>query len=593
MCSVIGTAGHVDHGKSALIQALTGVHPSHLPQEFERGMTIDLGFACLRTEKGDEIGIIDVPGHERFLRNMLCSLWGLDLVLFVVAADEGWATLSQEHLRVINALGIRQILVAMNKCDLVDVDRLDQVEEDILEHFISECDFLPDIWRVSAKTGEGIKELRQGLIDSIQNLPPIMPLSEAPHLYIDRVFTINGTGTTITGTLRGSGIKIGDTLRLFPKDLLVKVKSIHSYHTPREQAQPGSRVAMSFRHLKRERVSRGDCLAKPEENISVSCEWIVLLQPGDGVFKKQCKLEVALGTSHAQAKCYLLGDSTLVRLQLSKPLPVFWGQKVLLMCPGGSHMAGAGNVVWTGPLASKQRPHLIRALQTSKGQDLKRLRSHIELAVNGYANVVMNEATPLDCHTLGDWWLTDCYRLRCLNHLNQSLSDPTSELTCEELSVRLNIPLPVIRVLVEEQVKERQWQQKEEGISLSGADFGYLSHDQKALLNEIHSAGRHCFSAIQNARPRLLQQLKVLMEKKYIIPMDEKLFIAREHYQEIIEILFSKYQQGNQFSISDFREITNLSRKQLIPLLNRMERDGWVKREGNVRRVIREFHNHS
>lgn len=590
MHAVIGTAGHVDHGKSALIEALTGTHPSHLPQEISRGMTIDLGFACLRSAGGDEIGIIDVPGHERFLRNMLCSLWGLDLVLFVVAADEGWAPLSQEHLRVINALGIRQIMVVLTKCDLVNSTCLGQVEEQILEHFLTECNLLPDIWRVSARTGAGIEALRQGVIAQIQRLPATTPLSTSPHLYIDRVFSVNGIGTTVTGTLRGASVAVGDLLRLFPGNQQVKVKSIQSYHLPREQAQPCSRVAMSFRQLKKESVARGNCLAPPDADIATRREWIIQLREQGSLSKKQCQLEVALGTCHTQGRCYLLGDGSLARLLLSTALPVFLGQNLLLMSPGGSRMVASGRVVWSGPLNREQRLRLLHVLNHAAQAEMNHLRSRIRLAVNGFVNVPGGENPPVDCYRLGTWWLTQEYRQQCLNSLHRQLSEATSALSATGLAARLTIPPDLVLALVSEQLQAGVWQQSEQGISLAGAEFGRLSHAQQQLLDEIRHAGRSCFSATQHTRPGLAQQLKVLTEKKYIVPMDDRLFITREAYQTLLEMVFAECQQGDLLSIADVREITGLARKQLIPLLNRMERDGWVKREGDLRRVKKICH---
>lgn len=585
MHAVIGTAGHVDHGKSALIQALTGIHPSHLPQEFARGMTIDLGFACLRSPDGDEIGMIDVPGHERFLRNMLSSLWGLDLVLFVVAADEGWSPLSQEHLRVISALGLRQIVVAINKCDLVDEARITEVEEEILEHFLCECDMLPDIWRVSARSGEGVQALRQGLLARVRTLATASALTTGPHLYIDRVFSVNGIGTTVTGTLRGEGIDVGDVLRLYPGNQLVKVKSIQSYHRARERAQPCSRVAMSFRQLKKELVARGDCLAKPEAGISGSREWVVQLLPGSQLPKKQCELEIALGTSHAQVRCYSLADGQLARLLLSKPLPVFWGQTVLLMTPGGSRMVGAGRVVWSGALNREQRPRLIATLRGAPDGDLASLHCRVQLAVKGYVRASDALTPPAACHVLEGWWLAEHYLLLALARLNLILQHATSALTQDELAVRGNMPPDMVSALVHEQCAAKCWQLSPEGVSLYGASFSQLNHEQQELLDEISTAGRLCFSAMQHERPRLKQQLKALMEKKYIVPMDDKLFIAREHYQTLLEDIFCESNPGELLSIADVRQRTGLARKQLIPLLNRMERDGWVRREGDLRRV--------
>ncbi|EGI25790.1 selenocysteine-specific translation elongation factor [Escherichia coli TA206] len=588
MYAVIGTAGHVDHGKSALIQALTGTHPSHLPQEFARGMTIDLGFSCLRSPEGDEFGMIDVPGHERFLHNMLSSLWGLDLVLFVVAADEGWAPLSQEHLRVISALGIRNILVAINKCDLVDDNRLRQVDEEILEQFLSQCDLLPDLWHVSARTGSGIEALRQGIFTQLRQQTPVAELDTEPHLYIDRVFSVNGIGTTVTGTLRGGSIRVGDVLQLYPGNELLRVKSIQSYHLPRETAQPRSRVAMSFRQLKRNKVARGYCLAKADAEITLSREWIVQLQNGLPGMKRQCELEVALGTSHAHARCYLLGDGRLARLLLSRDLPAFLGQTVLLMQPGGNQMAGAGRVVWSGPINRAQRPGLMTTLINAGNTPLPKLRKEIQLAVNGYVSSYSGDA-PLHSHKAGDWLLTDEYWQHCLSRCQHILTQAAQALSPDELAMRSGIPAGILRELVLQQCADQKWQQTSDGISIPGTGSRQLSPELQTLFNDIKSAGKCCFSAAQHDRPRLTQQLRTLVEKKLIVPMDDRMFITREDYQTLLEMLFSTRQPGALLSIAEAREQTGLARKQLIPLLNRMERDGWVRREGNLRCVKKTF----
>ena len=200
MNAVIGTAGHVDHGKSSLIHALTGINPSRLPQELERSMTIDLGFAHFTSPRGDKIGIIDVPGHERFIRNMVSAVWGLDLVLFVVSADEGWAPLSIEHLRIITAMGKRECILVLTKCDLIDKAQLQLVEDEALEHFLDTMGTLPDVVHVSAHTGQNIEQLKQVIVEKTQNLPERDELDHGAHLYVDRVFSVNGIGTTITGT---------------------------------------------------------------------------------------------------------------------------------------------------------------------------------------------------------------------------------------------------------------------------------------------------------------------------------------------------------------------------------------------------------
>lgn len=591
MLAVVGTAGHVDHGKSALLHALTGSHPSHLPQEFSRGMTIDLGFASLSTAEDDEIGMIDVPGHERFLRNMVSSLWGLDLVLFVVAADEGWAALTQEHLRVVNALGIEQIMVAINKCDLANEQQIQRIEEQVLQKFLDHTDTLPDIWRVSCKTGDGIDDLRKAIIKQVRQIPESKPLSTSPHLYIDRVFSINGIGTTVTGTLRGGGITLGDVLTLYPSGQSVKVKSLHSYHCAREHVEPHRRVALSFRQLKKHSVARGDCLTTHTAHVSSSLEWIVQLRPEFSEMKKQCVLEVAIGTTHTQARCYLLGDGTLARLLLSQALPAFWGQRMLLMSPGGSHLIGVGRLVWTQPLSREQRPRLLKTMMECAGDDAKQIHCNIDMAMNGYTQIDDELLQPPNCHPLESWWIAEHHYQYCLNELNNQLQHTDSALGIEDMAQRVHSPQSMIEGLIEQQCHAGLWQRHSNGITRFGAQSNALNAEQQALYHEINLAGRRCYDANQHKQPRLLQLLKTLMEKKWIIPMEDKLFLTVQEYQTLISEMIAHDSVGETFTIAQARDKTGLARKQLIPLLNRMERDGWVKRVGDLRMIHKQYSN--
>ena len=591
MLAVVGTAGHVDHGKSALLHALTGSHPSHLPQEFSRGMTIDLGFASLSTAEDDEIGMIDVPGHERFLRNMVSSLWGLDLVLFVVAADEGWAALTQEHLRVVNALGLKHIMVAINKCDLANEQQIQRIEEQILQKFLDQTDTLPDIWRVSCKTGDGIDDLRRAIIQQVRQIPESKPLSASPHLYIDRVFSINGIGTTVTGTLRGGGIKLGDVLTLYPSGQSVKVKSLHSYHSAREQVEPHRRIALSFRQLKKQSVARGDCLTTHTADVSNSSEWIVQLRPEFSEMKKQCVLEVAIGTTHTQARCYLLGDGTLARLLLSKALPAFWGQWMLLMSPGGSHLIGAGRLIWAHALSREQRPRLLKTMMEDTSDDSKQMHCNISTAMNGYTQIEDGLFQPPNCRLVETWWVAQHHYEYCLNELNSLLQHTESAVNVEDMAQRVHSPTSLIEGLVEQQCQANLWQRHSNGITRFGIKANALNAEQQALYHEINLTGRRCFDANQHKQPRMQHLLKTLMERKWIIPMEDKLFITAEEYQTLIGEIIVYGSVGETFTIAQARDKTGLARKQLIPLLNRMERDGWVKRVGDLRMIQKQYSN--
>ena len=590
MYAVIGTAGHVDHGKSSLIQALTGIHPSHLPQELARGMTIDLGFANFITSTGEKIGLIDVPGHERFIRNMVSSIWGLDMVLFIVAADEGWAALSEEHLRVIAAMGLERVIIVLTKCDLVDKERLEQVENDVLERFIALTDSLPEVVHTSAQTGQGIDTLKLCIEKIIALMDKRVNLDQTAHLYVDRVFSVNGVGTTVTGTLRGQeGFEEGDVLTLYPGSQTVRIKTLQSYHEPLQKVEPYCRVAVGLKQVNKKSISRGSCLVKNPQAIIVSKEWIVQLDPKFSAMKKQSELEVALGTTHTQAHCFVFAEGQLARLQLKEAIPAFWGQPLVLIQHGGSRIIGAGKLVWQHTLNKTLRQALLEALpvlEIDSSDPLSKVA--LQLSLNGYTAVVDNCPAPEDAQTLGAWWVSASYVQLLREKCNLVLMNAIQAVSMDELARQTECPVSLINVLVEQECEAQHWQRIEGGIvSLQAREDGSLPADQAHLLEQIQQAGAQGFDLMKVHQPGIQRLLRVLGERNLIIPTPDKIFFAREIYDELVRQMLQGRQLGDEFGVADARERIGLARKQLIPLFNRMERDGWVRRVGDNRVVCK------
>lgn len=590
MHAVIGTAGHVDHGKSSLIQALTGIHPSHLPQELARGMTIDLGFANFTASTGEKIGLIDVPGHERFIRNMVSSIWGLDMVLFIVAADEGWAALSEEHLRVIAAMNVERILIVLTKCDLVDQERLAQVENDVLERFIALTDSLPEVIHTSAQTGQGMDLLRQSIEKNIAQMDRRVNLDQDAHLYVDRVFSINGVGTTVTGTLRGqNGLEEGDVLTLYPGSQTVRIKTLQSYHEQLQKVEPYSRVAIGLKQVNKKSITRGSCLVKKAHAITVSKDWVVQLNPKFSEMKKQSELEVALGTTHTQAHCTLFADGQLARLQLKEAIPAFWGQPLVLIQHGGSRIIGAGKLVWQHTLNKTLRQALLDALPSLEVDSSDPAsKVALQLALNGYTAISNDCDAPEGIQTMGVWWLSAAYAKLLLEQCNQILIDAIHATSIDELARQTASPASLLSALVEQECNAKRWQQIDSGVvSLEAREDGSLPADQAHLLEQIQQAGDQGFDAMKSHQPGIQRILRALGERNLIVPTPDKLFFAREVYDDLVTNILQGMQLGEQFGVAEAREKTQLARKQLIPLFNRMERDGWVRRVGDNRMVCK------
>lgn len=361
---VIGTAGHVDHGKSTLVQALTGTHPDRLKEEREREMTIDLGFAWLTLPSGEEIGIVDVPGHRDFIENMLAGIGGIDAALFVIAADEGMMPQSTEHLAILDILQVQAGVVALTKIDLIeDPDWLDLVEEDIrsaLRHTILEN---APIVRVSSRTHQGISELLTKLDECIANRPPRPDLGR-PRLPVDRVFTMSGFGTVVTGTLSDGSLHSSDEVEILPSGLHARIRGLQTHKQKEDTAIPGSRTAVNISGINVDQVNRGNVIAypgtyQPSRRIDVRFHLLPdIIQP----LRHDTLVKFFLGAAEVQARVRLLGSEELLpaeegwlQLELSEPVVAIRGDRYILRRPSPGETLGGGTVIDPHPKGRHKR----------------------------------------------------------------------------------------------------------------------------------------------------------------------------------------------------------------------------------------------
>src|SRR5688500_17035823 len=256
---VIGTAGHVDHGKSALIERLTGIDPDRFAEEKARGLTIDLGFAWMQLPSGNEIGMIDVPGHERFIKNMLAGAGGITGCLFVVAANEGWMPQSSEHLAIVDILGIGSGVVVLTKSDLVSDDEIDAMRVSVAERVAGTCVASFPVVPCSSVTGDVLDRLIAELDRVIAGAAPA-PEAGRPRLWVGRVFMIAGAGTVVTGTLAGGCLAVGETVEVAPEGRVARIRSIQSHKRELDKVGPGNRVALNLAGLERQGAERGDAI---------------------------------------------------------------------------------------------------------------------------------------------------------------------------------------------------------------------------------------------------------------------------------------------------------------------------------------------
>ena len=367
---VIGTAGHIDHGKSVLIQALTGIDPDRLPEEKERGMTIDLGFAWMKLPSGQEVGIVDVPGHERFVKNMLAGVGGIDLALLIVAADEGIMPQTREHLAILDLLDISKGIVVITKKDLVDKELLSLVRLEVDELIKSTTLAEAPVVAVSAVTGKGLPDLVSTIDGLLVSAEPRKDIGR-PRLLIDRAFTIAGSGTVVTGTLIDGSLSVGQEIEVVPSGVKARLRGLQTHKARIDVAKPGSRVAANLAGVAVSQLERGDVLTSPG--------WLVPTARVDVKLRLLSDLKHALrhgatvsffsGTAEVMAKVHLLekekldsGDVSWVQLALVKPVALVKGDHFIIRSPMDT--LGGGHIVNSHAQRHRRfRPAIIRTLK--------------------------------------------------------------------------------------------------------------------------------------------------------------------------------------------------------------------------------------
>ncbi len=620
--AVIGLAGHVDHGKTLLIKALTGITTARAHEQ-AIGMTQDLGFTHFDDGQGNTIGVIDVPGHERYIRNMVAGLWSLDLVLLVIAADEGWMPMTGDHLHLLKAMGVPRLLVCINKCDLVSADELALLEESLLERVMDESGMVPDIVSISAKTGANMAALHTAIVGQLADLPashaareqgaPRRSREEAPpRLYVDRVFTANGTGTVLTGTLQQGSLKVGDKLRLYPADREVQVRSLQAYHQSVDEIGAVCRVAVGLKKVPHKEVARGHCLTSAAGQCEAATHLIVRLNEVGGSIREQRnrEVEIALGSWHGRARFVPIKDTRLARLIFANPIPCFFGQPLAIIRHGSSELLHGARIVWCGDIHPARR----KALHALLGELPDPLEHYnpatLQLGLNGYVLASRFDELPGQVTPLGDWLLDNHWLAQSREQLLATLA--SEPLSAAELATRFGIALLVTHALLQqlkgEQLVRLHYDKWQPGGGESEDDLG---EEALLVLKVVRDQGKEGYepgklgpggveldpfitrklpAALQQGllqKGALQKQLRNLARLKYLVQLDGPIYYDTALYNQMVAAVLAGQQVGDLIDMASFKEITGLSRKYAIPFCLRMEMDGWVRREENERRVLR------
>lgn len=605
MNKIIGTAGHVDHGKSELIKALTGIKMMRLPEEKKREMTIDLGFGFFKPKEYITIGVIDVPGHERFIRNMVAGMWSLDLVMLVVCANEGWMNMTEEHSKVALSLGIRNIICVINKIDLVDENKLKESEENINKNLIRIFKKDIEIIKVSAVRGDNIDFLKERITDIL--IKDKLEEDIKTHIYVDRVFSVKGAGLTITGSIKGGSLKKDDSLIHYPSKREVYIRNIQSYHEDREIVYATSRIAINLKNIKKEEIRRGHLLCDKEETIFLTDE-IILELVGDSdieYLRKIKNAEFAVGTECLVAQIIPLYkkpvykednnniknnveereiDKRFIRLKFDKPLSVFWKERGILISHGGSAIIGTGNVFW----GMKTNPNIRKNIMDNAADFLGNVKrstyTDLVMSVNGYS--FANGKMPDYAVKISNFFVKKDYLNSILEKSKKLIDSKKDGISFEDIRNSFNIENAFTKAFIDYLIQIKMimpfnniYKKYNQNVELNNSQKILLEKLKKEDLNGLEE---RIIKSFTNG----VKDIKVLSALKLAIYLEDGIYYHIESYNKAKNLILKNAKPKDIITIAFVKEKTKLSRKYVIPLLNALEREKLLKRNGNDRIVI-------
>jgi selenocysteine-specific elongation factor len=601
---VIGTAGHVDHGKSTLVRRLTGIDPDRFAEEKRRGLTIDLGFAWLGLPSGREVGVVDVPGHERFVKNMLAGAGGITVCLFVVAANEGWMPQSAEHLAILDVLGVSHGAVALTKADTVDDETVALAAEEVAAKLAATTLAAVPVVPCSAVTGAGLAELLDALDAAVAAAPPA-PDHGAPRLWVDRVFTIAGAGTVVTGTLNRGSLAAGEEVEIAPEGRRARVRAIQSHKKELAEVGPGNRVALNLAGLDRQGAARGDAVVKPgrwRATRRVDARIRVLPQDVSGsdvpLTEKGAHLLYA-GSAETPVRLKLLGTSKVrpgeeafAQLHLASALPLVRGDRFVVRDAGRVLTLGGGEVL--DPLAPEARRS--DAARRELLAELARSDDEAALAalVRDAGGLDAAEASFRSGATapgagvvrLGSWLVAEERRDELARTVIDTLRAHHERRPLERGAARemlkpgLPLPPDAFDALLDSMPE----------VSQEGALVRLASHSV-ALRPEQEAARARVLEAIESAGftppgaaelPADGALLRALAESGDLVAIGD-FYLTRSQADAAIAKVAASIGESGGVTVAQIRDLLGTTRKYAVPLCEWLDSSGVTRRRGDVR----------
>jgi len=624
---VIGTAGHVDHGKSTLIETLTGTHPDRLKEEKAREMTIELGFGWLTLPNGEELGIVDVPGHRDFIENMLSGIGGIDAVLLVIAADEGIMPQTKEHLAILDLLQIPAGLIVLTKTDLAsDSGWLDLVEADI-RHAVSGTVLKEaPILRVSARAGTGLKELTHALETLLQEKPARPDLSR-PRLPIDRIFTMSGFGTVVTGTLRDGHLSVGDEVEILPSGLQGRIRGLQTHKKKEESAVPGSRTAVNVSGVDVEQIRRGDVLAHPGQYQStrrIDVRFKALpdiskpLTHGDEV-------KFFVGASETVAIARLLGTEELkagedgwLQLELRDPIVALRGDRYILRRPSPGETLGGGAVVDHLPKGRHKRfdSDVLKsleslaqgspadvlfeaalALQIASIKDMvskSRLEVKVaesalnELLQNGQLISLENSQKPEALAVAFPYWSKLSTTILDTVNGYHSQYPLRRGIPREELKSKLKLTPKVFNAAIAFLASKSDLVDERGAVLKPGHEIKFDGQNQvkvQALRRKFES-NPYATPSVKECQAEADEEIvNALIETGELVLVSQDVIFRKVDYDEMVAKIKNTLQSQGQITLAEVRDMFNTTRKYVQALLEHLDATGVTMRDGDARKL--------
>ncbi len=614
---VVGTAGHVDHGKSTLITALTGIDPDRLREERERGMTIDLGFAWLTTPSGTDIGIVDVPGHQDFIRNMLAGVGSIDAVILVIAADEGVRPQTREHLAILGLLGIERGVIALTKRDLVDDEWAALVTADVRAALRDTALADAPLVEVSATARTGLDRLVSEL-EAVLGKAPARRDTGRPRLPIDRAFTMAGFGTVVTGTLIDGALAVGDEVVALPGGAHGRIRGLQTHRRALDRALPGSRVAANVAGIDKDEVSRGMALVRPGSLDTTSLLTLrLVLLPGVELGHDD-ELKVHLGTAETMARASFLEDQDAspsagvwTQLRLSSPLAAAVGDRLVVRRPSPSETIGGGIVTDVAERRLRRRPETVAALERRLAPSpIARLiasldvpRTALEAGERSGLDAAVREAAVRDAVASGqavaladalvsratfEDLATHALRVCAQGHRRAPLRAGVAR---EEVRAALGLPPKRFAAFVDRLVAEERLADRGTALALP-EHRPRLSASQEAAWSRARAAitrdPTHPPSPAQLEGEHGLDRelIAALGERGDIVRIGTEAVFLPETVAGFAETVVSELEAARTITVSRARDLTGSSRKHVLPLLQYLDDHGVTRRQGDDRILV-------